>query len=92
MTKEPLKDTMTVVQALEAAVKVLDEGNLKDQPLVEANIRSTIGSTLLSTRSPCLVGRCAAKRNTPNPNRVSNGVPPASHSNWKVTHFKFAAH
>jgi len=46
VTKEPMKDSVTVVQALEAAVKVLDEGNLKEQPLVEANVRDTIGSTL----------------------------------------------
>ena len=46
VTKEPMKDAVTVVQALEAAVKVLDEGNLKDQPLVEANVRNTIGNTL----------------------------------------------
>ena len=48
VTKEPMKDAVTVVQALEAAVKVLDEGNLKDQPLVEANVRNTIGTTLRS--------------------------------------------
>ncbi len=46
VTGEPIKDAVTVVQVLEAAVKVLDEGNLKDQPLVEANVRNTIGITL----------------------------------------------
>jgi serine/threonine protein kinase len=45
-TGEPLKDAVTVVQAMAAAVKVLDEGALKDQPLVEARVRRTIGSTL----------------------------------------------
>jgi eukaryotic-like serine/threonine-protein kinase len=46
VTKEPLKDAVTVVQAMAAAVKVLDEGNLEDQPLVEATVRDTIGRTL----------------------------------------------
>lgn len=46
VTKEPMRDAVTVVQALEAAVKLLDAGNLKNQPLVEANVRSTIGNTL----------------------------------------------
>lgn len=50
-TGEPLKDTVTVVQAIEAAVRKLDadaggEGALKDQPLVEASVRDTIGRTL----------------------------------------------
>jgi len=47
VTKEPLKDAVTVVQAMTAAVKVLDEGNLEDQPMVEADVRGTIGRTLL---------------------------------------------
>jgi eukaryotic-like serine/threonine-protein kinase len=46
VTKEPLKDSVTVLQAMMAAVKALDEGSLKDQPLVEARVRNTIGSTL----------------------------------------------
>jgi eukaryotic-like serine/threonine-protein kinase len=51
VTGEPLKDSVTVVQAIEAAVRKLDadgggEGSLKDQPLVEARVRITIGSTL----------------------------------------------
>jgi tetratricopeptide (TPR) repeat protein len=50
-TGEPLKDAVTVVQAIEAAVKRLDaagggEGSLDDQPLVEASVRDTIGTTL----------------------------------------------
>jgi len=45
-TGEPLKDSVTVVQAMEAAVKQLDQGSLKDQPLVEAGVRTTIGATL----------------------------------------------
>ncbi len=48
VTKEPLKDAVTVLQAMTAAVKVLDGGNLEDQPLVEANVRNTIGTTLRS--------------------------------------------
>jgi serine/threonine protein kinase/tetratricopeptide (TPR) repeat protein len=53
VTGEPLKDAVTVVQAIEAAVKKLDadgggEGVLKDQPLVEAGVRNTIGMTLRS--------------------------------------------
>ncbi len=58
VTGEPLKDAVTVVQAIEAAVKKLDadgggaggreggQGALKDQPLVEAEVRDTIGKTL----------------------------------------------
>ncbi len=46
VTKEPLKDALTVVQVMEAAIKTLDAGSLKDQPLVEARIRGTIGNTL----------------------------------------------
>ncbi len=46
VTKVPLKDAVTVLQAMMAAVKALDEGSLKDQPLVEARVRNTIGSTL----------------------------------------------
>jgi len=48
VTKEPLKDAVTVLQAMQAAVEVLDEGSLKDQPLVEASVRNTIGNTLLA--------------------------------------------
>jgi eukaryotic-like serine/threonine-protein kinase len=52
-TGEPLKEKVTVVQAIEAAVKRLDadgggERSLKDQPLVEAAVRNTIGMTLQS--------------------------------------------
>ncbi len=48
VTKAPIKDAVTVLQTLRAAVKVLDEGEsaLKDQPLVEARVRNTIGTTL----------------------------------------------
>ncbi len=45
-TGEQLKDKITVLQAVQAAVKQLDEGSLKDQPLVEASVRDTIGTTL----------------------------------------------
>jgi tRNA A-37 threonylcarbamoyl transferase component Bud32 len=45
-TGEPLKDAVTVVQAMAAAVKVLDEGTLAEQPLVEARVRNAIGNTL----------------------------------------------
>jgi len=41
----PLKDGVTVVHALESAVKLLDAGSLADQPLVEAKVRATIGAT-----------------------------------------------
>jgi len=47
-TGEPLKDTVTVVQALEAALKAIEEGSLKDSPLVEASVRTTIGHTFVS--------------------------------------------
>jgi eukaryotic-like serine/threonine-protein kinase len=47
-TGEPLKDGITVVQALEAARKAIDEGSLKDSPLVEAGVRTTIGDTFVS--------------------------------------------
>ena len=47
-TGEPLKDSVTVVQALEAALKAIDEGSLKDSPLVEAGVRTTIGDTFVS--------------------------------------------
>jgi non-specific serine/threonine protein kinase/serine/threonine-protein kinase len=41
-----LGDKVTVLQAVTAAVKELDAGALKDQPLVEASVRETIGNTL----------------------------------------------
>jgi serine/threonine protein kinase/Tfp pilus assembly protein PilF len=41
-------DKVTVVQAITAAEQELDAGQLKDQPLVEAAVRQTIGSTLLA--------------------------------------------
>ncbi|MGE3108593.1 MAG: tetratricopeptide repeat protein [Phycisphaerales bacterium] len=49
VTKEPIRDAVTVLQVMRAAVKVLDEGGnaLKEQPLVEADVRATIGITLL---------------------------------------------
>ncbi|MBK8913209.1 MAG: serine/threonine protein kinase [Phycisphaerales bacterium] len=50
-TGEPLKDRVTVLQAMEAAIRKLDAddaGAFKDQPLMEAGVRSTIGSTLLA--------------------------------------------
>jgi eukaryotic-like serine/threonine-protein kinase len=46
VTGEQLKDKITVLQAVQAAAKQLDEGSLKDQPLVEASVRATIGNTL----------------------------------------------
>ncbi len=50
-TGEPLKDSVTVLQAIQAAIKKLDadgegEGALKDQPMVDAAVRTTIGNTL----------------------------------------------
>ena len=39
-----LGDKVTVLQAMQAAVAELDKGSLKDQPLVEAGVRSTIGT------------------------------------------------
>jgi len=41
-----LGDKVTVVQTITAAVKELDAGKLKDQPLVEAGVRDIIGTTL----------------------------------------------
>jgi serine/threonine protein kinase len=46
VTKEPLRDRITVLQVMQAAVQELDGGALKDQPLMEASVRSTIGRTL----------------------------------------------
>jgi serine/threonine protein kinase/tetratricopeptide (TPR) repeat protein len=43
-----LGDKVTVLQAIQAAVKELDAGRLKDQPLVEARVREVIGVTLNS--------------------------------------------
>ena len=43
-----LGDKVTVLQAMQAAVKELNQGALKDQPLVEANLRINIGATFLS--------------------------------------------
>jgi len=41
-----LGDKVTVLQAMQAAVKALDDGSLQNQPLVEAGVRDTIGATL----------------------------------------------
>jgi serine/threonine protein kinase/Tfp pilus assembly protein PilF len=41
-----LGDKVTVVDVMRSAVKELDAGKLKDQPLVEAAVRDTIGVTL----------------------------------------------
>ncbi len=43
-----LGDKVTVLQAMEAATRELDEGALTDQPLVEAEVRFTIAKTLKS--------------------------------------------
>jgi serine/threonine protein kinase/Tfp pilus assembly protein PilF len=43
-----LGDKVTVLQAVTAAVAALDAGKLKDEPLVEAGVRLTIGRTLYS--------------------------------------------
>jgi serine/threonine protein kinase len=45
---EPLKDKVTVVQALEAALRAIEGGSLKDSPLVEAGVRTTIGDTFVA--------------------------------------------
>jgi serine/threonine protein kinase/tetratricopeptide (TPR) repeat protein len=42
-----LGDKVTVLQAMHAAIAELDKGSLADQPLVEAQVRNTIGMTLL---------------------------------------------
>jgi tetratricopeptide (TPR) repeat protein len=39
-------DKVTVLQAVTAAVRELDNGKLKDQPVVESSVRGTIGQTL----------------------------------------------
>jgi serine/threonine protein kinase/tetratricopeptide (TPR) repeat protein len=39
-------DKVTVLQAITAAISQLDAGKFKDQPLVEASVRQTIGITL----------------------------------------------
>lgn len=41
-----LGDKVTVLQALQAAAKEVEAGKLRDQPLVEARVRATIGKTL----------------------------------------------
>src|SRR5262249_30432772 len=41
-----LGDKVTVLQAAMAAIKELDAGKLKDQPLVEIGVRDTISNTL----------------------------------------------
>jgi serine/threonine protein kinase/tetratricopeptide (TPR) repeat protein len=41
-----LGEKVMVVQVINAAVRELDAGKLKDQPLVEAGVRTTIGLTL----------------------------------------------
>jgi serine/threonine protein kinase/Tfp pilus assembly protein PilF len=41
-----LGDKVTVLQAATAAIKELDAGKLKDQPLVEIGVRDTISNTL----------------------------------------------
>lgn len=46
VTNELLRDRVTVLQAIEAATKTLDEGSLSDEPLVESRVRDTIGRTL----------------------------------------------
>jgi serine/threonine protein kinase/Tfp pilus assembly protein PilF len=43
-----LGDKVTVLQAIQGAARVLDAGKLRDQPLVEAANRFTIGQTLAS--------------------------------------------
>ncbi len=79
-TGEPLKDSLTVVQAIEAAVISLDadgggEGTLKDQPLVEASVRDTIGTTLQG------LGRYAdAERNLRKSLTLRRAALPAGHS------------
>lgn len=69
-------DTRTDVYAL--AVTVLDEGGsaLKDQPLVEARVRDTIGSTLLA------LGRYAeAEPNLRKSLEIFRAALPAGHPN-----------
>ncbi len=43
-----LGDKVTVLQAMQVAIKQLDQGSLADQPLVEAGVRDSIGWTLRS--------------------------------------------
>ena len=46
VTKEPMKDAVTVRAGDGGGGQGARKGNLKDQPLVEANVRNTIGNTL----------------------------------------------
>lgn len=39
---------VTVVEATEAAIRELDAGSLKDQPLVEASVRTSIGNAMVN--------------------------------------------
>jgi len=74
VTKEPLKDSVTVVQAMQAAVEALDAGSLEDQPLVEARVRDTIGRTFLG------LGRFAeAEPNLRRALAIRSDVLPARH-------------
>src|SRR5262245_57784266 len=43
-----LGERVTVLEATQAALKQLDSGKLRDEPLVEAAVRATIASTLQS--------------------------------------------
>lgn len=43
-----LGDTVTVLQATQEALRRLDAGSLKEQPLVEAAVRAVIGKTFIS--------------------------------------------
>lgn len=46
--RKSLGEKLTVLQATDTAVKELDAGRLRDQPLVEASVRATIGQSLFS--------------------------------------------
>jgi serine/threonine protein kinase len=69
-----LGDQVTVLQSIQAAVKELDAGKLKDQVLAEASVRETIGNTLRA------LGRFAdAKPNLEKALELRRGALPNTH-------------
>ena len=46
--RNSLGDSLTVLQAIETAIRELDAGRLRDQPQVEAAVRATIGNSLIA--------------------------------------------
>jgi len=83
----PLKlrgDKVTVLQAMESALELLQNGSLADAPRVEASVRNTIGDTLRSLGRPDEAEQCLRRAMAIGREHFAAGDPTITESVWRL--------